>query len=384
MKKLIIIAISLLPAAAMAQTAFTLKGSVGHLNSPNKAIFSYSDEGSGHLDSTSVVDGKFSFSGSLNGNIAQARVQIVHEVPADVRTGKFADIYSFYLEPKAVIELYSATDSVRTAVIKNSAVNDDANIYAAFTWPVTQASRALTKEYILKTPEEKKDEGYMKTVHTRDEATGKKLVELNTKFIAAHPNSYVSLGAFSYNIGTDPGPTAEAEFNKFPAELQSTTLGKTIAAKIEAAKKTAVGQLSMDFTENDVNDKPVKLSDFKGKYVLLDFWASWCRPCRAENPNIVKAYNAYKDKNFTILSVSLDAQGQKAAWVKAIENDGLVWNNVSDLKYWGNAAVREYGIKSIPANFLIDPNGKIVARNIRGEELQTKLAEIIGGAKTNP
>jgi thiol-disulfide isomerase/thioredoxin len=132
-----------------------------------------------------------------------------------------------------------------------------------------------------------------------------------------------------------------------------------------------------DFTQTDPDGKPVKLSDFRGKYLLLDFWASWCGPCRAENPNVVKAYNQYKDKNFTILSVSLDKEDAREAWLAAIKKDGMPWNHVSDLKYWKNEASVLYTIQAIPDNFLLSPEGKIIARGLRGEALAAKLAELL-------
>ena len=121
--------------------------------------------------------------------------------------------------------------------------------------------------------------------------------------------------------------------------------------------------------------KTIKLSDYKGKIVLVDFWASWCGPCRQENPNVVKAYNQYKDKGFTILGVSLDQK--KEPWLKAIEKDQLTWSHVSDLKYWQNEVAVQYGINSIPASYLLDPNGKIIGKNLRGEALAKKLAELM-------
>lgn len=125
----------------------------------------------------------------------------------------------------------------------------------------------------------------------------------------------------------------------------------------------------------DPEGKVVTLASMKGKYVLLDFWASWCGPCRAENPNVVAAFNKFKDKNFTIFSVSLD--DNKEHWLKAIKDDGLTWTHVSDLKKWESIAARDYGVEGIPTNFLLDKDGKIIARDLRGEALDAKLAEVL-------
>jgi peroxiredoxin len=130
-----------------------------------------------------------------------------------------------------------------------------------------------------------------------------------------------------------------------------------------------------EFSQPDINGKPVSLSSFKGKYVLLDFWASWCKPCRLENPNVVKAYQEFKEKNFTVFGVSLDEN--KEAWQQAIQKDGLTWTHASDLQSWNNAAAALYGVQSIPANFLIDPQGNIIAQDLRGEELMETLRKVL-------
>ncbi|HEY0610358.1 MAG TPA: TlpA disulfide reductase family protein [Chitinophaga sp.] len=136
-----------------------------------------------------------------------------------------------------------------------------------------------------------------------------------------------------------------------------------------------VGDVAPDFSLPDPSGKKISLSSFRGKYVLVDFWASWCKPCRMENPNVVKAYQQYKSKNFTVLGVSLDKK--KEAWVEAIQADGLSWNHVSDLKFWDSAVVPLFGINAIPTNFLLDPQGKVIAANLRGDALEQKLKEVV-------
>ncbi|NSL90698.1 redoxin domain-containing protein [Chitinophaga sp. Mgbs1] len=198
-------------------------------------------------------------------------------------------------------------------------------------------------------------------------------------FIAAHPDYYYSLMLLRDKIGKRVVDVAamQARFDKLAPGLRSSNLGLAATAILKASATVAVGQMSMDFAATAPDGKIIKLSDLRGKYVLLDFWASWCGPCRAENPHVVKAYNRFKDKNFDILGVSLDREGDHDKWTAAIEKDGLTWHHVSELKWWKGEISKKYLITAIPQNFLLDPSGRIIAVNLRGEALEKELEKVL-------
>jgi len=198
-------------------------------------------------------------------------------------------------------------------------------------------------------------------------------------WVKTHPESQInSFVLLNYTTGSNNKsahmPEAELKelYNSLPDVAKQNTWSKQLEDHLNGL---ILGGHAPDFAQLDPSGKTVHLSDFKGKYVLLDFWASWCTPCRAENPNVVKAYQQYHDHNFVILSVSLD--NKKDAWLSAIEHDGMPWNHVSDLNRWQNVVSKQYDVHSIPANFLIDPNGVIVAKNLTGDKLQQTLKKLL-------
>ncbi len=191
------------------------------------------------------------------------------------------------------------------------------------------------------------------------------------KFADENPKSLVSFYAISLVNPTGHEAALVNYAEKVGDELKKNSAVKSFVEKIGKLKMVQVGQQAPQFSIAGIDGKTVNLSDFRGKYTLIDFWASWCGPCRGENPNVVKAYNKYKNRNFTILGISLDKD--KTAWAQAIKQDGLTWTHASELADFAGPTVRLYQVEAIPASFLLDPNGKIIAKDLRGEELDTFL-----------
>ncbi len=350
-----------------------VKGQFNSKEPAQKAFLSFRNGDDRINDSAEIKNGIFDFTEKIM-EPALASLSI-RFAPKEGEKRPRMDRMQVFLEAGNI--QIKAKDSLKFAVVTGSKAQKEYEAYNKLLTPFTRQEATFGPRYEIFSAA--KDEAGMKSIQDEYQAMQKEKNEKVVKpYIDAHPASPIVLNILNQYVGYDIDPvTADPLYNHLSAANKNSFSGKSLRDRIEIAKKTAVGAYAMDFTQNDTLGQPVSLANFKGKYVLLDFWASWCGPCRAENPNVVKAFDKYKDNNFTVLGVSLDQPGKQQSWLDAIHKDGLWWNQVSDLKFWDNAVAKQYGIRAIPQNLLIDPSGKIIAKNIRGEELNKKLEEVM-------
>jgi peroxiredoxin len=374
MKKILFSAIALLPVLAFAQdNKFTVQGKIGVYSAPAKVYIQYRSAGKTIIDSAVLTNGEFKLTGTAAAAPGQGYL-LLNDKGTGVNNSR--DYKSIYIEPGTVT--VQSPDIMEKATVSGTKSNIENEQYQAALKPVRDGYTAMEAKEKAATDEQKQSAAFIKQSKADEKAIEAQEKPITKKFMQEHSDSYVSLNALQGYAYSSDYAEIEPLYNGLSASIKASEGGKAFGAMMPKLKAVALGETAPEFAEADTAGKMISLASFRGKYVLVDFWASWCGPCRHENPNVVKAYNAYKNKNFTILGVSLDRPNAKEAWLKAIHKDGLTWTQVSDLQFWKSKTADLYGVRAIPQNFLIDPNGKIIGKNLRGDDLDDKLAELFG------
>lgn len=373
MKKRLLFVLASLPLGfgVYAQQHFKIVAKLDKVQYPAHAYVYYQENHTLRYDSATVRDGRF----TLEGNVAEPMKAFVLLFQRGLTNKDIAgpDQVGIYLE-NGTINIRSA-DTLTHATVGGTKLNEDQQELMNILGPFKKEESGLNKSYMAA---EGNSDLQLKIKKQYEELLQEK-EKTQIAFVKNHSNSLVSLNLIRQSF--DPVNNREKAkmlIKTLSPDLQALPVAKNYFEKIEKAADISIGAMAPGFSMKNTKDVDVALSSYRGQYVLLDFWASWCKPCRAENPNVVKAYNRYKDKKFTVVGISIDGgDNGKENWLKAIEKDGLPWEQLSDLQGSSNAAARLYQVSEIPANFLIDPTGKIIAQNLRGDALEAKLEEVL-------
>ncbi|MFA5647091.1 MAG: TlpA disulfide reductase family protein [Bacteroidales bacterium] len=365
MKKLLVIASVALALASCSSKGYKIEANIEGATNQMVVLKTMQDNELVGLDSVMMTDGKFQFTGSI-------------EVP-DIYAIDFStpeDRLILFLE-NSNITITGKVDNIMSSDIKGSKTQD---LFMEFnkkqeemSLPLMEIQQkfqtaamdgSLTPEMEQELREQFMAENDKMLVEVKDFVT-----KNSTSVLAA----YITLTQLANQLSFEE---LEAIVSAFPNDIQKSPFVIALNEKINIDKLTAIGQPFIDFTHPDADGNMITFSSVTGEnYILIDFWAGWCTPCRRENPNLVALYNQYKDKGFDIFGISLDRRKQE--WLDAVEEDGLKWMQVSDVSGWDNPVAKMYGVQSIPANLLVGPDGKIIAKNLRGEDLASKLAELL-------
>lgn len=313
------------------------------------------------LDSVASTDGTFSFTGKVD-------IPDVYYISVPGQRG----MSMLFLE-NSRINLSVHVDSLYYPSVTGSGVHEEYTEFQDGIDAIYDKMDALWAEY--QHANASGDTAIANELNMQMESVYETIGTTQMAFLDKNPTSYIApFVVQSLHYGKEAEEIQDL-LAKLDPVLESTTLVSSMKRRVEVLKSVAIGKIAPDFSQNDPEGNPVSLSSLRGNYLLIDFWASWCSPCRRENPNIVAAYSKYHEMGFDILGVSLD--NSKERWLQAIQFDRLAWNHVSDLKYWSNEAAAMYGISSIPSSLLLDPEGKIIAKNLKGKDLHSKLEELL-------
>ena len=358
MRKLLlsIVAASMTLAACNAQSGYKVTGTVEGMPDGKAIIATVNGSSLDTLAKADVKNGSFEFTGNVS-EPTGAYIMVIGQRGA----------IPFMLE-NANITISAGQAGLTVTGSEGQKIYDQ---FMAINATAQQEAMKLQQEYQAANGDQAK-------IQAIQEAYAKLMTDAQakeTELIKANPDSYVSTFVIVSGMGQMEYEQLKERYNLLGEKAKASAQGKAIAAQIAKLESTAIGQIAPNFTITTPEGESISLYDIKGKVKLIDFWASWCGPCRGENPHVVEIYKEYHPKGLEIFGVSLD--NNKEAWVKAIADDGLVWKHGSDLKGWQSAPAQLYSVTGIPHTVLLDENNKIIAKNLRGDELKQKIAELL-------